>query len=108
MGITILATLMIMAAYFLILYGAVGFIQNKRFFSSAPKENLEAIPDKKGEVPRRACHRLDHRGACRFAVYGSRCYRRVGRYKKRFWIFPVLCAVPCNAVLYGGLRYILL
>ena len=35
MVITALATLMIMAAYFLILYGAVGFIQDKRFFSSA-------------------------------------------------------------------------
>lgn len=44
---TLLAALMIMAAYFLVLYGAVGFIQDKRFFSSAPKENLAAIPDKK-------------------------------------------------------------
>lgn len=47
MVITLLAALMIMAAYFLVLYGAVGFIQDKRFFSSAPKENLAAIPDKK-------------------------------------------------------------
>ena len=47
MAITILATLMIMAAYFLVLYAGVGFIQDKRFFSSAPKENLAAIPDKK-------------------------------------------------------------
>lgn len=47
MKITIIATLMLMAAYFLVLYGAVGFIQDKRFFSSAPKENLAAIPDKK-------------------------------------------------------------
>lgn len=51
MVITILATLMIMAAYFLILYGAVGFIQDKRFFSSAPKENLDVIPDKKERFP---------------------------------------------------------
>ena len=29
------------------LYGAVGFIQDKRFFSSAPKENLAAILDRK-------------------------------------------------------------
>lgn len=47
MKITILATLLIMLAYFLVLYGAVGFIQDKRFFSSAPKENLDAIPDRK-------------------------------------------------------------
>ena len=47
MVITIIAMLMIMAAYFLLLYGGVGFIQDKRFFSSAPKENLAVIPDKK-------------------------------------------------------------
>ncbi len=40
MGITMVATLMIMVAYFLVLYGGVGFIQDKRFFSSAPKENF--------------------------------------------------------------------
>ncbi len=47
MVITMVVTLMIMVAYFLVLYGGVGFIQDKRFFSSAPKENLEAIPDMK-------------------------------------------------------------
>ena len=47
MVITIIAMLMIMAAYFLLLYVGVGFIQDKRFFSSAPKENLAVIPDKK-------------------------------------------------------------
>lgn len=51
MAITILLTLQLMAAYFLILYAGVGFIQDKRFFSSAPKENLEAIPDKKERFP---------------------------------------------------------
>lgn len=47
MSITLLSALIIMAAYFLILYAGVAFIQGKRFFSSAPKENLDAIPDKK-------------------------------------------------------------
>ena len=47
MKITIIATLMLFLAYFLVLYGGVGFIQDKRFFSSAPKENLDAIPDRK-------------------------------------------------------------
>lgn len=47
MKMTIIATLMIFLAYFLVLYGGVGFIQDKRFFASAPKENLDAIPDKK-------------------------------------------------------------
>ena len=47
MAITFLCAAAIMAAYFLILYAGVGLIQDKRFFSSAPKENLAAIPDKK-------------------------------------------------------------
>ena len=47
MAITLLSALIIMAAYFLILYAGVAFIQDKRFFSSAPKENLAAIPEKK-------------------------------------------------------------
>ena len=51
MKITILATVMIFLAYFLILYAGVAWIQDKRFFSSAPKENLTAIPDKKKRFP---------------------------------------------------------
>lgn len=47
MAVTILGTLMIMVGYFLLLYAGVGPIQDKRFFSSAPKENLTVIPDKK-------------------------------------------------------------
>ena len=47
MIVTILAEPMIMLAYFLLLYGAVSFIQDKRFFASAPQENLAAIPDRK-------------------------------------------------------------
>lgn len=47
MKITIIATLMIMAAYFLILYAGVAFIQDKRFYSSAPKEYLTIIPERK-------------------------------------------------------------
>lgn len=47
MKITILATLLVFLAYFLLLYGAVGFIQDKRFFASAPQENLAAISDRK-------------------------------------------------------------
>ena len=47
MKVTVLAALMVFAAYFLLLYAGVGFLQDKRFFGSAPKENLAAIPDKK-------------------------------------------------------------
>ena len=49
MKLTLLAALMLMAAYFLLLYAGVALIQDKRFFSSAPKENLDAIPDRKPE-----------------------------------------------------------
>lgn len=47
MIVTIISMIMIMVGYFLLLYGAVGFIQDKRFFSSAPKENLAVIPERK-------------------------------------------------------------
>ena len=47
MIVTITATLMIMVAYFLILYSGVGFIHDKRFFSSAHKDIIAVIPDKK-------------------------------------------------------------
>lgn len=51
MKITVLATLMVFPAYFLVLYRGVGFIQNKRLFASAPKKNLDAIPDEKERFP---------------------------------------------------------
>ena len=47
MIITIVTTLMMMAAYFLLLYAGVAYIQDKKFFSSAPKEIVDAIPDRK-------------------------------------------------------------
>ena len=37
MKVTVLAALMVFAAYFLLLYAGVGFLQDKRFFGSAPK-----------------------------------------------------------------------
>lgn len=51
MGVTILSTTVVMAAYFLILYAGVAWIQDKRFFSSAPKENLAVIPERKERFP---------------------------------------------------------
>ena len=51
MEITMISAVIVMAAYFLLLYGVVGFVQDKRFFGSAPKENLAAIPDKKVRFP---------------------------------------------------------
>lgn len=40
MKITLLASFLVMAAYFLLLYAGVGLIQEKRFFSSAPREGI--------------------------------------------------------------------
>jgi hypothetical protein len=46
MGLTILLSLMLMAGLFLMLYSVVALIQQKRFFSSAPKVVLENIKPK--------------------------------------------------------------
>lgn len=40
---------MLMLGYFLMLFGAVAFIQDKRFFSSAPKEIQAVIPETRPE-----------------------------------------------------------
>ena len=37
MKITLLASFLVMAAYFLLLYAGVGLIQEKKFFSYAPR-----------------------------------------------------------------------
>ena len=49
MKITLLASFLVMAAYFLLLYAGVGLIQEKKFFSSAPREVFAAVPERKAE-----------------------------------------------------------
>lgn len=49
MKITLLASFLVMAAYFLLLYAGVGLIQEKKFFSSAPREVFTAVPERKAE-----------------------------------------------------------
>lgn len=49
MLLTIIFSIMMMTGLFMMLWGGVGFIQDKRFFSSAPKEIVEAVPDQKPE-----------------------------------------------------------
>lgn len=49
MLITILLSFAMMAGLFLVLWAEVGFIQDKRFASSCPKEELEVMPDRKPE-----------------------------------------------------------
>ncbi len=44
--ITIILSLIMMLGFFLMLWSAVGFIQNKKFFSSAPKAIVEAVEPK--------------------------------------------------------------
>ena len=46
---TLLLSLLLMAGFFLLLLGGVGFIQDKKFFSSAPKETYNVVPDTKPE-----------------------------------------------------------
>ncbi|MDO4304551.1 MAG: hypothetical protein Q4D94_11625 [Bacillota bacterium] len=43
---TIILSIVMMAGLFLMLWSAVGFIQNKRFFTSAPKAAQEVIKPK--------------------------------------------------------------
>ena len=70
MKITVLATLMVFLAYFLVLYGGVGFIQDKSFFTFAPKGNLDAIPDKKERFPGAHMFGYNKRAHIRhFAIY---------------------------------------
>lgn len=49
MKVTIIVTIMIMIGYFLILYSAVAFIRQKKFYSSAPKEVFDVIPEQMEE-----------------------------------------------------------
>ncbi len=44
--VTIALSIMMMAGFFLMLWGAVGFVQNKKFFSSAPKEVQDTVKPK--------------------------------------------------------------
>ncbi|MCR4911193.1 MAG: hypothetical protein K5925_01545 [Bacilli bacterium] len=44
--VTFILSLLMMLGFFLMLWSAVGFIQNKKFFSSAPKSIVEAVQPK--------------------------------------------------------------
>ena len=47
MSVTIALSLIMMLGLFLMLLGGVGFVQDKRFFSSAPREVLNVVPETK-------------------------------------------------------------
>lgn len=46
MLVTVICSAMLMAGLFLMLFGGVGFVQDKRFFTSAPKEVRAVLEDK--------------------------------------------------------------
>ena len=49
MLLSIMLSVMMMVGLFLMLLGGVGYIQDRRYFSSAPKEVLERVPTSKPE-----------------------------------------------------------
>ena len=49
MVLTIILALLLMLGLFLMLLGGVGFIQDKKYFSSAPKQVLDVVPKRKPE-----------------------------------------------------------
>lgn len=71
MLVTIVAAVIVMVAYFLLLYGMVAFVQDKRFMSTAPKENLAVIPDRKERFRGAHAGWMVYRSSCTSAVYRS-------------------------------------
>ncbi len=102
MAVTILATVLIMAAYFLVLYGAVGLLGQK-IFGSAPKENLAAIPDKKERFPGAHVVGWIIEVIAVLMFLGAAVLGRGGRHKKSFQLFSILWAISGDAVLHGNL-----
>ena len=105
MKITVLVTLMVFLAYFLVLYGGVGFIQDKRFFSSAPKENLDAIPDTKERFP--GAHSIGWviEIIAILLFLAAAALSVGGRRQKRLRLPGLLCAVSRRALRHGDLRH---
>lgn len=104
MAVTIVSAVMVMAAYFLILYAEVGFIQNKRFFLRRTKIYLLLFPIKK-EISRCTYHWPDNSCDSTFAVCGCIGFRCMGWSKKRIWLSAVLRKIYRSALYYGDLWY---
>lgn len=51
MKITVLVTLMVFLAYFLVLYGGVGFIQDKRFSHPHQRKIWTQFPIQRNDFP---------------------------------------------------------
>ena len=102
MLITIITTLMLMLAYFLILYAGVGFIQDKRFFGSAHKDILAVVPDRKERF--KGAHTIGWiTPVFAFLMYPRSVHiRRMGRRKKWIRISEILFQVHNHALWYGN------
>lgn len=105
MKVTVLAALMVFAAYFLLLYAGVGFLQDKRFFGSAPKENLDAIPDRKERFP--GAHAIGWVLAtlALLLFLGGGGAGGVGRRPAGLRLRGVLRTLPGHPLRHGGLRH---
>ncbi|MBQ3385575.1 MAG: hypothetical protein IJG59_10265 [Erysipelotrichaceae bacterium] len=51
MLVTLILSIIMMAALFLLLWGAVGFVQEKKFFTSAPKDIQAAVKEHSERFP---------------------------------------------------------
>lgn len=51
MKVTLILSVIIMAGLFLLLWAAVGFIQDRRFFSTAPKDIQQAVKEHEERFP---------------------------------------------------------
>lgn len=51
MFVTIICSVMLMAGLFLMLLGGVGFVRDRRFFTSAPKDVQAVLQDKEERFP---------------------------------------------------------
>lgn len=71
MFVTIICSVMLMAGLFLMLLGGVGFVRDRRFFTSAPKDVQTVLQDKEERFP------------------GQHGIRRLGRNQKRLWFHSV-------------------
>lgn len=94
MLLTIFLAIIFCVAITLMLLSAVAFIQNEKFFSSAPKEARDVMKPREKELFYGArTNRLDTDGICNPDDTGRGRHRYLGRFQKRIFVCAVLFAV---------------
>ena len=94
MLITIFLAIVFCAAISLMLLSAVAFIQNKKFFSSAPKEAQNILKPRNTELFYGArSNRLGIDGFQHCDDHRGRCYIDMGRLQMQFHLQTVFSAV---------------